>query len=86
MAGNRMIAAIDHQGRALLHAEIDVALDARTMLLRDQRAHVHARRHAVADLERTHAWRQLGDQRVGGVIWPTGTATEIAMQRSPAEP
>jgi hypothetical protein len=54
-------------------------------MLGHHRAHLGGLVGGGPDLERLDTGLELGDQRVGSFS-PTGTATEIAMQRSPAEP
>ena len=55
------------------------------MRCRDERPHVGVGVHAVVDRERARS-RGSASRPARRAMSPTATATEIAMQRSPAEP
>ena len=78
-------AAVDHELGAFLDAEIDVAPDLVEMRARHHRAVVGLRVGRGPDLEALDARDELLHQ-ASAVFSPTGTATDTAMQRSPAEP
>ena len=76
---------IDEQLRAFLDAQLDIASYLVAMHARNQRTHLRAGYRAIGDLELRNALLHARKQSIGRAF-PTATATEMAMQRSPAEP
>ena len=71
--------------RAFLDAEIDISLHLLQMLLGNERPVIRLAVGRQSDFEHFDPRHQPFQQRIRGLL-PTGTATEIAMQRSPADP
>ena len=78
------VATVGNERRALRGTRLEVRRHLVAVRARDERAHLDAGLEAVADLDLREP---ILDRRTSGsATSPTATTTEIAMQRSPAEP
>ena len=78
------LAPVDDHCRALRGAGVDVADDSLARLRRDDGAHFGVGVQAGTDADRRARWATFATS--SSAASPTATATEIAMQRCPAEP